>query len=248
MQCHRFAYASRLRKGEEPLPFKIRDGAAFSEVSAPLPKLGYEYGELIFNPPFRRGKDRPLGKEHFRFIKREDLIVLTTRPPMDDKRQGDKKQMPQSRTHLEKMIFKACRKYFRVCARSHVELTRAVGVRCKKADFGFHQHRSARLKCYSRLGELRFTDVPRNTHTMIAFLLRTKSIPEYGCDLLVSFGMGGWETLIWNRIVRTQYPQWLTRPVFVVAELDMRKIPARTRTLDFVDQIKPTILLEHHIR
>ena len=83
---------------------------------------------------------------------------------------------------------------------------------------------------------------------MIAFLLRTKSIPEYGCDLLVSFGMGGWETLIWNRIVRKQFPQWLTHPVFVVAELDMSKIPAETRTLDFADQLKPTILLEHHIR
>lgn len=247
MQCHRFAYATRLRKGEQPLPYKIRDGAAFGELTAQLSELGYEYGELIFNPPFRRGKDKPLGKEHFGFIKRDDLIVLTTRPPMHDKQQGDKKQMPQSRTHLEKMIFKVCRKYFRVCARSHVELTRAVGARCKKADLNFHQHKSARLKSHRRLNELRATYVPSNTPTMIAFLLRTKSIPEYGCDLLVSFGMGGWETLIWNRIVRKQFPQWLTRPVFVVAELDMSKIPAKVRTLDFIDQIKPTILLEHHI-
>jgi len=248
MRCHRFAYASRLRKGEQRLPFKIRDGAAFGELTAQLPELNYGYGELIFNPPFRRGKDRRLGKEYFSFIKRDDLIVLTTRPPMHDKEQGDKKGMPQSRTHLERMIFRACRKYFRVCARSHVVLTRAVAKRNKKADLSFHQHKSARLKSHCALGALRATYVPRNTHTMIAFLLRTKSIPEYGCGLLVSFGMGGWETLIWNRIVRKQFPQWLTKPVFVMAELDMSQVPAEARTLDFADSLKPTILLEHHIR
>ncbi len=36
-----------LRGMEEPKPFKIRDGAAFGELTAPLAKLGYEYGEEI---------------------------------------------------------------------------------------------------------------------------------------------------------------------------------------------------------
>ena len=73
------------------------------------------------------------------------------------------------------------------------------------------------------------------------------SIPEYGCGLVVSFGMGGWETLIWNRIVRTRYPEWINRPCFVVGEFDMNGLPAGPATLKFVDQIKVDILLEHKI-
>ena len=60
--------------------------------------------------------------------------------------------------------------------------------------------------------------------------------------------MGGWETLVWNRIVRTRFSDWLRNPVFVVAEMTIGKFPQKSATLDFVDQIKPTILLQHHIR
>ena len=87
-----------LRTGEVAKPSKIRDGAAFSELSAPLAKLGYEYGNILFNSPFDPKKDKKLGPEHFKFIKPNDLIVLTTRPPLDDRKHGDKK--PVSYTHL----------------------------------------------------------------------------------------------------------------------------------------------------
>ena len=50
-----------LRTGEVAKPSKIRDGAAFSELSAPLAKLGYEYGNILFNSPFDPKKDKKLG-------------------------------------------------------------------------------------------------------------------------------------------------------------------------------------------
>ena len=59
--------------------------------------------------------------------------------------------------------------------------------------------------------------------------------------------MGGWETLIWNRIVRMRYPEWVNTPSFVVSQFDMKGLPARPHTLDFVDKIKVEILLEHKI-
>jgi hypothetical protein len=59
--------------------------------------------------------------------------------------------------------------------------------------------------------------------------------------------MGGWETLVWNRIVRTRFSDWLRHPIFVVAEMTIGKFPQKSASLDFVDQIKPTILLEHRI-
>ena len=167
MLYHRFAYSMPLRGAEEAKPFKIRDGAAFSEITAPLAKLGYEYGEILWNPPFRRRKYKKVGKEHYQFIKPEDLIVLTTRPPLDDPKHGDKKLVLHSGTHLEKQIFAECRKYLGVCARSHVELTQAVGANFEKAELVFHQHKSARLKYFKRLApnglKARFAlDVPRD--------------------------------------------------------------------------------------
>jgi len=101
---HYFAYSIQMNASEETKPSKIRDGAAFSEVTAPLAKLGCEYGHIIFNSPFDPKKDKKLGHEHFSFIKSEDLLVLTTRPPLDDWRHGEKKHMDGSSTHLEQQI------------------------------------------------------------------------------------------------------------------------------------------------
>ena len=247
MQYHRFAYAMPLRYGEEPNISKIRDGAAFSEVTAPLTKLGYEYGHIIFNPPFDPRKNADLGKEHFHFIKSDDLIVLTTRPPLDDPRHGDKKLVRQSGTHLEKQIFEECRKFLAICARSHVQLTKTVGGNIKRADLVFHQHKSARLKNYKGLDEFRFNNVSKKSDIAIGFFLRTKSMPEYGCGLLASFGMGGRETLIWNRIVRTQFPDWVDRCAFIVAEMNLTRTPTAPATLDFVDRVKVNVLVNHRI-
>lgn len=236
-----------LRAGEDPNLSKIRDGAAFSEVTSPLTRLGYEYGHIIYNPPFTPGTDNGKDAEHFRFIKPDHLIVLTTRPPLDDAMHGDKKLVQPSCTHLEKQVFAVCRKYFAVCSRSHVQLTPAAGANFEKAELVFHQHKSARLKYYKRLNEFRGKSVSKEANISLGFFLRTDAIPEYGCGLLASFGMGGRETLIWNRIVRTRFPEWVSRNAFIVAEMNLNTIPANPMTLEFVDQIKTEILLEHRL-
>jgi len=247
MEYHRFAYSTPLRQGEEPNLSKIRDGAAFSELTAPLTKHGYEYGHIIFNPPFNPRKRAESGKECFAFIKPQDLIVLTTRPPLDDLRHGDKRLVRQSSTHLEKQIFAKCREFLAICARSHVQLTKAVGANFKKADLVFQSYKCARLKYFKGLDDLRAKNAPKNSKIAIGFFLRTKAIPEYGCGLMASFGMGGRETLIWNRIVRTRYADWLNRCAFIVGEMNLARIPEAPVTLDFVDQIKVKILLNHPI-
>jgi hypothetical protein len=55
----------------------------------------------------------------------------------------------------------------------------------------------------------------------------------------------GRETQIWNRIVRIRFPKWVSRNAFILAEMNLNKIPANLMTLEFVDQINPEILLEH---
>ena len=142
---HRFAYSRRGRTGEVTKPSKTRDCAAFSEITAPIGKLGYEFGNILFNSPADPKRDGTFGSEHFSFIKPDDLIVLTTRPPLDDSRHGDKKRLGESYTHLEEQVFLEFRKYLAVCARSHVRLTPLVGKNFEKADLEFYQHKSARL-------------------------------------------------------------------------------------------------------
>lgn len=245
---HRFAYSAAMREGEEPQPFKIRDGAAFSEITAPLVDLGYRYGQLIYNPPFHPQKSTSLGREYFDFVKPNDLIVLSTRPPMDDSTSGDKKRLSQSRTHLEQQIFAECQKYFTTCTRSHIELSETVGADFERAYLVFQQHKGARLKSYRHLTGNKRTKIPKEKDLSVGFFLHTKTIPVYNCSLVVSFGMGGWETLVWNRIVRTRFAEWLRNPVFVVAEMTIGKFPQKSATLDFVDKIKPNILLKHAIK
>ena len=65
MQYHRFAYSMPVRSGEGPNLAKIRDGAAFGEVTVPLAKLGYEYGQMIYNPPFNPETKAGPGAECF---------------------------------------------------------------------------------------------------------------------------------------------------------------------------------------
>jgi hypothetical protein len=249
---YRFAYAAPIKDGEDPKPFKTRDGAAFDELTFGLHELKYKYQGLIYNYPFDPNIGAPLGKDHFTFLEpNRDILVLTTRPPLDDERHGDKKTVKRSHTDLEDAVVESLRRFFTVCARSHVQLTADTAKflkapACAKADMKFHQHKDARMFEYMALGEFRGIRVPEDEYRTMAFLVHLGAIERYGCELLAAFGMGGIETLIWNRFIRNNLSKysWLKKPVFVVAELNLINTPLRPITLDFVDRIGVEILLE----
>jgi hypothetical protein len=235
-----------LRTGEVAKPSKIRDGAAFSELSAPLAKLGYEYGNILFNSPFDPKKDKKLGPEHFKFIKPDDLMVLTTRPPLDDRKHGDKKHLDEA-TRIWRNRFSQNFGNISPFVRVPMCNLRQRWEQSLKRDLIFlpAQERPAEiLQAAARISQQKD---PEDSEIAIGFFLRTPSIPVYGCGLLACFGMGGWETLIWNRIVRTRFPEWVSRPSFVVGQFDMKGLPEHPPTLAFADKIKVEILLEHKI-
>jgi hypothetical protein len=194
-----------------------------------------------------------LGAEHFTFLKpNEDVLIMTTRPPLDDERQQDRKRVRRSYTDLEEAIFSSLRQCFAVCARSHVKLSEQMAKHLKDADkqmadMAFHHNKDARLHSYKALGALRPVRVSEDKHVTVAFFVHLPATERYGCKLIASFGLGGIETLIWNKVVRIHKDRdrWLTRPVFVVAELDLKHVPSRPITLDFVKDIGVRILLEH---
>jgi hypothetical protein len=82
---------------------------------------GYTHAGPIINYPSPGPDLIPIDVSR---LPRTDLILLTTRPPMDDRDIGDKKLIRRSFSTLEEALFNpVLRRYFARCARSEVLLT-----------------------------------------------------------------------------------------------------------------------------
>lgn len=246
----RFAYATLL-SNRDPSAWHTRDGAAFAETSAALCELGWRYAGLIYNYPSSGGRPAH-GPEAFEFVTADEWLVENTRPPLDDNAHSDFRFVHRSDSALERAVFAEFRRYFRVCKRARVLLTPEVGAGLAKAEFQFGVKKDARLISFNSLDRADTdTVIPHGAETdpyrTIAFFLRSSHIPDYGCGLTACFGMGGMETLIWSRVVRTRFKEWFERDVFVVAELGIAPIPKNPITLDFVtdESVTVDIILNH---
>jgi hypothetical protein len=70
----------------------------------------------------------------------------------------------------------------------------------------------------------------------VASFLHTNHLPSVGCSFVASFGMDGYGTLVWNRIIRQRFSDWLKSPRFTIAELVYKKpIPAKPLSTEFAD-------------
>ena len=104
--------------------FQRRDDAAAIQILSALVELGYEPGESILNPPPGNEVSRKmLLQVDLEQVKSEDLILLTTRPPMHDQHQGDRRQVKRGFTDLEDTIFDVCGQFIEKSSRSHIVLT-----------------------------------------------------------------------------------------------------------------------------
>ncbi|MEW6600675.1 MAG: hypothetical protein AB1499_06870, partial [Nitrospirota bacterium] len=115
----RFAYFH----GKKPLLHHQRDGESFIELEPLLISKGFEYGGLILN--LASGDGGKSIQPEKSFFKKGDLIVMTTRPPLDDEEEGPHLVIRKGGTALESKIFHALREYFAVCSRRQVSLRTA---------------------------------------------------------------------------------------------------------------------------
>ncbi len=225
--------------------FQGRDGTAFDELGAALPPLGYQYGTTIHFYPNDR---RPL--KEFPELRAEDLLVLTTRPPLTDREALIKPRriILNSGNDLEKLIFKQLFQHISYCTRKHIKLTpaaqdRLTGDVSKWKSLEFYEHSGPTHPLGVSLIK-KHLDLPKKlqggANSTVAFLFRADSLPGVEgtpglpCALLASFGMDGYSTLIWNTIVRWRYPQLVAKPGFVMAELVFKQpIPDSPLTPDF---------------
>jgi len=252
----RFGYPCPVRPPKDPGAFQIRDGAAFTELSEPLREAGWSFETLICNYPYFEGAGGVvLGRECFDFLKPEDCLVQTTRPPLHDEREDNRKKIPRSRSHLEGVLFTELSVYFRHICRERIEFSDtlvdllAAGGNHSRGEvvsrYHFRQTHDARI---ARKG---FADSRRRDRVVnpldyrsLGVFLHLPSIRDYGCRFIASFGMGGFETLVWNAIIRKRHPGWVDEPRLVLAEMDLNGVPERPVTLHFAERVTLRLLLD----
>ncbi len=228
---------SNVRPDDAPELFKCRDAIAFNEVSAALAAQGKTYGTTIFLYPddTRRLADFPK-------FQPADVLVLTTRPPLDDwdpVTGSPRKKIWSTKTELEEILCNEFERYIAYCTRKHVELTdEGAGLltpenRALWSHVEVYEYLGAKVQRHYAPAPVR----PKSEHpSTIAFFLRVNQVPGINCDFVASFGMDGYGTLIWNRLIRTRYADWLTGPRFVMAELVYKKgLPDEPLTPEFAD-------------
>lgn len=244
----RLTYAN-VEKDEPPKLHRCRDGIAFDELGAALSTHGFSYATTLYFYPHARS-----AFTDFPRLNPADLIVLATRPPLDDPegrddpaRFGPRKIILRNGGELEQGVFDAVRRYIKFGTRKKIQLT-PEAIETLRPE---HRPRMSYLEFYENRGRGHFAAQiqqhlvgpghapvkPAAAHpSTIGYLIRTEQMPGAKCGLVVSFGMDGFSTLVWNRILRTRHPEWLHTPGFRMAELIFKRaLPERALTPEFAD-------------
>jgi len=223
---------------DEPKLFQCRDSMAFCELHAALARLGYDFATSIYLYP-----DDERDLVAFPAFQPTDILVLTTRPPLNPKDAvvtPGRKVIRAANSAFEELLFQPLTQYFEHCTRKYVQLTKH-GIDCLRIEqpkkwgcIEFYEYGDARIRLH-HVGPETIKPEP-GRHSTIAFFVRVNGLPGINCDSIVSFGMNGYGTLIWNRIIRTRYAAWVASPRFVMAELIFKKpMPEKPLTPVFAD-------------
>lgn len=249
---YRFAYTNPPGEGR-PRLHMVRDGAAFSELAVSLCHLGYDYGTVIHN---YRNHRQPA--DQFAFLNQGDMIIMTTRPPLSDfpgdpgqkNEDKDKRYVSRSHDHLENALFKELEPFFSHVSRYHVVLSDEMK-KLLPADslamgtLNFHTKGKATIRSMEVFagGRARTMKAPKEFNAVGCFL-HLKQIGGYPCGAVVSFSMGGYENLLWNRIVRLRFGEWLKSPVFAFVGLKVPEEPPQPLTPEIADKAHARVLIE----
>ncbi len=81
----------------------------------------------------------------------------------------------------------------------------------------------------------------------VGYFIHLKQLTGYPCGLIASFSMGGYENLLWNRIVRLRFQHWFDHPIFCFALLKLPQEPPRPLTPALADDAPVEVLIAHRL-
>lgn len=199
-----FAWPSSPESNHRVYPHKLRDGAALTEVAALLVQNGYRYRDTWINFP-----DRASAGARPSDLPSDGLIALVTRTPVKDEA---KKLLNRSHNRLENAIIDVAESCFEICSRDYVELQEPVARHIElpeyrnRSEIVFYQNHD--WAWYKRLRGMR-KDILLNgdpdQRRTAAYLIYAPRVQGHDLALLVAFGMGGNDTLLWSRLLRERH-------------------------------------------
>ncbi len=230
-----------------------RDLGIFIQLLPILNKVGYQYEDTIFNYPNRSFAQ---ADSKMRFSK-DDLIVITTRPPIDDEDQVERRRIYKSgHFHESNFLDVLHENCFRVSARSHMKLRRRIAIHLKpehedRADIHFKLNKSPINPSANYLTTQAYlrNALPRpfKGARSAAYVIYLKSIGNCPAFLNV-FGVGGQEGLSFSYILR--HHLWKKLGIdfygpsrFIMVEIDTNYKVAELECLSTLNQINYTVLL-----
>jgi len=215
---------------------------------------GYSYGEPFHNypPPCERGAhERELLEVDLSSVKRGDVFLQTTRPPLHDRDHGDRKRILRGETFPERCILSVWERCFAYCARSHVKL--AAGM-CPHLLQGYESRRDMAFyqtgPWYKELNALEgsgWKNAKSTPHRTAAFLLRVDEVPGLEAGLIGSFAMDGVSNLVWAYRLRQDWGHLLEEPGFAMVEMEGQPIPERPTDLRSAMDWNIELILRHRM-
>lgn len=240
-----------------PKLHQLRDLCAGLELASALYELGFRLGYQIFNQPPRHGPQKPPpGGAPFRvdvsFVKPRDVLLQFTRPPFSDIPSGAKRKVLPAHTDLELRLFKTWRRFVEKSARDHMIVAsdlhdsfRPGFEHCREMSFMQKGWGAPYYKVNDQQGDgLRlYRGKPRTT----LFLLRLEEAWDGGPGYVCAFGMDGSTTLFWAHRLANDFRYLLEKPCFVIAELELGKLPEHPTDLRFCEDWNIELALVHDL-
>lgn len=252
----RFAYTlDKENDGEQPFLHHLRDGDACIEILPDLLSSGAEFAGTVLNLPGE--SDQDASGAFLESLGPSDLIVINTRPPLNDQQNLVRRPVTSSDSQLESAIHDALRRCFAVCDRACTRLVEPLTAQLKpdhadRQEITYYVYGKERSRSRGWSGAYLHLKAshqsrhhpPPDGRTAV-FLIRT-ALKMDGPRLLNAFGMSGNMSLIWAHLLRTRYPHHLTGkgPLFFMGELVLADPPTRPLNLDFTDSWEVIPLLE----
>lgn len=187
---------------DNPRIHRQRDCALLIELLPFLWKNNYKYYDSIFNYP---EKKYPPSTFNYEFSK-DDLIIITTRPPLHDDKQINKVRKIYKTGHpIEDYTLKFIKKHcFAACSRNSTRLKKSLATKLPK-EYTNRAQIFYRIKKCADYDRIKRKDSwsheekpPKNVSSgFIIFIKASKNFPK----ILFVFGIGGAEGLIFSRLL-----------------------------------------------